>query len=350
MQFRGGFLCALAIFAGCLSGQARETAPNGWERLASLPDREGFAAPFAGVSHGTLLVAGGANFPGKRPWEGGKKAWYDTVFALEQPAGEWKVAGKLPRPLGYGVSATYGDELVCVGGSDAERHYADAFRLEWRKGRIITHPLPPLPRPVANACGALVGRTLYVAGGQERPDSTEALKLVYRLDLSRPNAAWETVDPWPGPGRMLATAASMDGEFCVVGGVDLVRTGETATRRYLRDGYAFRPGNGWRRLPDLPVPVAAAPSPAPIERGGFLLLGGDDGSKVGFMPPDDHPGFRSRIMRYERHTERWTDAGSVPAPRVTVPVVRWRSRWVVPSGEMRPGVRSPEVWALKPER
>jgi N-acetylneuraminate epimerase len=102
-----------------------------WERLPSLPDKEGFAGPFAGTSRGVLLVAGGANFPEKKPREGGKKVWSDTVFALSRPGGEWRVAGKLPRPLGYGVSVTHRDGVVCVGGSDSERHHADAFRLEW---------------------------------------------------------------------------------------------------------------------------------------------------------------------------------------------------------------------------
>src|SRR5690606_10734108 len=118
--------------------------------------REGFAGCFAGVSHGALLVAGGANFPGKRLWDGGKKVWYDTVFVLDQPAGKWKTAGKLPRPLGYGVSVTHGDGVVCIGGSNAEGHYADVFRLEWKNGQLVTTTLPPLPKTVANACGAIV--------------------------------------------------------------------------------------------------------------------------------------------------------------------------------------------------
>jgi hypothetical protein len=32
---------------------------------------------------------------------------------------------------------------------------------------------------------------------------------------------------------------------------------------------------------------------------------------------------------------------------VTTPAVRWHNRIVIPSGEMRPGIRSPEVWATK---
>src|SRR3954469_737650 len=83
-----------------------------WARLSRLPDKEGFAGAFAGVSGGALLVAGGANFPDKKPWEGGTKIWYDTVFVLDRPDGEWKVAGRLPRRLGYGVSVTHGDGVV----------------------------------------------------------------------------------------------------------------------------------------------------------------------------------------------------------------------------------------------
>src|SRR5262249_38507109 len=143
----------------------------------------GFAGLFAGVSNDTLLVAGGANFPDKKPWEGGKKVWYDTVFALEKPEGKWVAVGKLPRPLAYGVSVSHRG-VIGIGGSDASQHYADCFRLEWRAGKLLTTQLPPLPRPVANACGALVGDVVFVAGGLEKPTSTETLKTLYAIDLS----------------------------------------------------------------------------------------------------------------------------------------------------------------------
>jgi hypothetical protein len=29
-----------------------------------------------------------------------------------------------------------------------------------------------------------------------------------------------------------------------------------------------------------------------------------------------------------------------------VPVVEWRGRAVIPGGEVRPGIRTPEVWTL----
>ena len=74
--------------------------PAGWHRLPAIPDREGVAGAFAGVSGGALVVAGGANFPGKKPWEGGTKTWTDAAFVLDAPDGTWKPAGKLPGRLG----------------------------------------------------------------------------------------------------------------------------------------------------------------------------------------------------------------------------------------------------------
>ncbi len=76
------------------------------------------------------------------------------------------------------------------------------------------------------------------------------------------------------------------------------------------------------------------------------MTAGDDGSRAGLSPPEKHPGFPKAILAYDPALDAWSEAGEVPAPRATVPCVEWRGRFVVPSGEMRPGVRSPEVWSF----
>src|SRR3954462_3300250 len=96
-----------------------------WKQLPSMPDAIGLAGSFAGVSGGALLVAGGANFPDKMPWEGGRKVWHDRVWVLESANASWREVGGLPRPLAYGISVSSRDSVICVGGSDADRHYAD---------------------------------------------------------------------------------------------------------------------------------------------------------------------------------------------------------------------------------
>ncbi|MFM7149774.1 MAG: galactose oxidase [Gemmataceae bacterium] len=334
----------LALVPGMsLGGAAVQSVGLERKALACLPDREGFAGSFAGISGGTLLVAGGANFPGKKPWEGGKKVWHDRVFALTTPDGSWNVAGKLPRPLAYGVSATFDDRVICVGGSDDKNHHRDVFTLHWKKDKLAIEDMPRLPRPLANACGAVVGDYLYVAGGQEHPDAVNTSSAAWKIHLTSRNPSWKEIEPVPGGGRMLSIAASIQGSFWVVGGVDLTTArGGKVERRYLKSIYRYHPSTGWEPRADLPFPIAAAPSPAPIDANGFFLLGGDDGSQVG-IDPNRHRGFSKKVLRYHFKENRWNEWGDLASPRVTTPCVLWENRWTIPSGETRPGIRSPEV-------
>ena len=66
-----------------------------WDLLPPLPDAQGFAGAFVGVikdaslppgkrrkSKGVLIVAGGANFPEGRPWDGGAKVWFAGTVGI----------------------------------------------------------------------------------------------------------------------------------------------------------------------------------------------------------------------------------------------------------------------------
>ncbi len=325
-----------------------QTETLNWKQLPSLPDPIGFAAPFAGVSGGALLVGGGANFPGAMPWEGGKKIWYDTLYVLPQPDGDWLPGFKLPRLLGYGVSVSTRDAVICAGGSDAQQHYRDVFQLRWRNGKIETESLPSLPRAMANGCGALVGNTFYIAGGTEKPDSTNTLHTFWALNLSAAKPQWEELPPWPGPSRMLAVAGTSGADFFLFSGVEL--SGDATSkpvRRYLNDAYRFTPGKGWKRLADLPRATVAAPSPAISRDGRILIVSGDDGALANFELKSVHPGFPKDMLAYDPQTDQWSRLGDSPLSRATVPVVEWNGQAVIPNGEARPGRRTPEVWGLK---
>lgn len=318
-----------------------------WAQLPPLPDREGFAAPFAGVSGDALLVAGGANFPDKKPWEGGAKVWHDTVFVLEQPNGRWRIAGRLSRPLGYGVSMTTKDGVLCLGGSDARRHYADVFLLQWSNGKLRRRKMPSLPAPCANMSGAIVGHTVYIAGGTDSPTATNALKTFWSLDLTAKQLRWQTLEPWPGPARLLAVAGVNDGAFYLFSGTGLHGGADgKPVRTYLRDAWRYTPGSGWQRLHDMPRAAVAAPSPAPLRDSRLLIISGDDGVLASFEPKSRHPGFPRDVLVYDPRTDDWNSLGDSPVSRATVPVVEWEGRAVISNGETRPGVRSPEVWSL----
>ncbi|MBI3880284.1 MAG: galactose oxidase [Verrucomicrobia bacterium] len=316
-----------------------------WSKLPPIPDREGFAWPFAGVSGGALIVAGGANFPDKKPWEGGSKVWYDKVFALEKPDGQWREVGKLKRPLGYGVSLPSGGGVLCIGGSDASKHFAEVFTLELVGAKVRSKPHSKLPQPVANACGALVDGVAYVAGGIATPTATKALDTFFSIDPRSKRKTWLSMETWPGRERMLATAGAHDGAFYLFGGCALKAGADgKPEREWFRDAYRFKPAEGWKRIADLPRVAVAAPSPAPVVNGKILVIGGDDGAQVN-TAPTEHKGFPRSVLAYDPATDKWETLGDVPFSLVTTPAAEWHGRIVIPGGEARPGVRSTEVWS-----
>lgn len=343
-----------------------------WTQGTAIPDAEGFAGAYAGVSGNALLIAGGTNFPGnKRPWNNGTKTWYDKVFALENPTGSWKEVGKLARPLGYGISLSWKNSVVCLGGGDAESNYNDAFILRYSSGKVETEQLPAMPSSLINGCGALINDVIYVMGGIQTPtDSTH--DNFWSLDLSKPASAraWQVLPSLPGHSRMLAVAGAMDGNVYIFGGIRLVKSAKDSTlsRSYLNDCWKYTPGKGWKKIADLPYALGAAPSPAyNAGQSHLVLFGGDDGSNASKVSElkDAHPGFRNEILAYNTITNAWStmgalavdkkpDAitnphGSVYAP-VTTPLVTWNNNIVLAGGEARPAVRSNKVLMASPHQ
>jgi N-acetylneuraminic acid mutarotase len=304
------------------------------------------------------LVAGGANFPDKKPWEGGKKIWHDQIYALEEPKREWKHVGSLPKPRAYGVSISWLDGIICIGGSDSSAHTSDVFRMSYKNSNLAIESMPNLPVPLANACGAIVQDVLIVSGGLEHPDATDCHKRTWALDLRalKDNAAtlqWIELAELPASPRMLSTSASDGSAFWLIGGVTLSADPQGKPQReYLKECWKLEfdrntMSGRWRAQEDLPVALAASPSPAIAQAGQLWILGGDDGTQVSSRP-NEHRGFSKTIYQFDIDQNRWTPySKSLSISHVTVPCVAWSDGWVIPSGEIRPGIRSQEVWFLR---
>ncbi len=342
-------VCQLAIPAA-MAQEAKMKLALQWRKLPPIPDHEGFAAMFAGTSGDALIAAGGANFPDTRLWDGGIKTWYDTIYLLAPGAKAWRIVGKLPRANAYGISVTTGAGVVCAGGGDANRHFCEVFQLQWKDGKIVKTELPSLPRPCAFASGALVGSTLYVEGGLEHPKDTRCLDTFWALDLAAAAPRWQELPACPGGERMQAVAGVAGKSFFLFSGVKLKAgpDGKAMREPYYRDAWRYTPGQGWKRLADLPRAAAAAPSPAPLVAGQRLLvISGDDGKNVNFKPLTAHPGFPHEVLAYDVQRDAWSSVGEAPFSLGTVPTAVWEHQFVIPNGEVRPGYRSPLVWSLK---
>ncbi|MEG0334303.1 MAG: hypothetical protein RR607_07455 [Akkermansia sp.] len=323
-----------------------------WKKLPSLPDAEGFAGSYAGTHHDILIVAGGTNFPDpqKPMWDGGKKTWTDLIFTLSSPEAEWEIAGKLPTPYGYGTSVTLPEGLLCIGGSDASGHQASVYLVSITNEGVTTQEYPALPHPLAYSAATVLDGKVYLMGGCLAPGEQDCTSEMLIFDPKNQNAGWQAAPALPARGRFLHQMASANGKIYVLGGVGLISDGSVdgkMNRELLTEAWSFSPEDDWQQLPNLPHPVAAAPTPAPVSfDGDIYLLGGDDGTYAGFTPPWEHPGFHNQSLRFDTKTQTWHDSGAVSDPGAVLPCTMWQGNAILVNGERRPGKRSNHVWSI----
>ena len=328
-----------------------------WDELPPLPNAEGVAGPFVGVHEDALIVAGGANFPHKPRWET-VKVWHSDAYVLtrEGDSFEWIAVDPLPKPIAYGCAVSTPDGVVCMGGNDGTNTFSDVFVLCWdpRSRTLARTPYPSLPGPCALGSATLLDDKVYLAGGMSGNDLESAMSAFWMLDLSKKDMAdefeWLELPAWPGPPRAFNITVAQhdgfhDGVYVISG-----RRESTSGIEFLKDVWQYVPALGtWKQRADAPRSVTAGVAAA-WGQSHIFVLGGADGSLFHRSDElkDDHPGFPLEALAYHTITDTWTSAGAMPASHVTTVAARWNDRIVIASGEVRPRVRSPKVWALRP--
>ncbi|QDS89251.1 N-acetylneuraminate epimerase precursor [Rosistilla ulvae] len=352
----------LGIMLAMISGSAAlcrgEDSPTiaalEWQPLPELPDELGVAGPFVGVHNDALIVAGGANFP--RPVWGTDKIWHDRIHVLIR-AGEqlqWIDGGTLTRPIAYGATVSTPDGIVCIGGNDAANTFDAVFVLRWNSQtrKFERRDYPKLPRPCVYGQAALIGDVIYLAGGQSGSGLDSAMDNLWSLDSSARNDPaqfqWHELPACPGGRRAFnLTVAQHNGqEDClyVISG----RREVAGTIEFLDDVWEFSPATeSWRQRSSAPRCVMAGTSIG-LGKRHLLVLGGADGTLFDRSDAlrDDHPGFPRQALAYDTISDSWSSAGSMPQNQVTTVAVRWNNRIILPSGEVRPRVRTPKVWSI----
>ena len=370
------FLISFAVGLICSQSIRAQT----YHEITPVADPEGFAAPYVGVSNGSLIIAGGANFPNEPRWET-DKVWYDSIYILKSPEGRWKKSkSKLPRPLAYGLSFNLAETdkllaedvphgVLCVGGGDSQQHVSDCFVLSLDRGRVTTTPLPALPTPLANGTGVYHQGVVYVLGGLAAPTAKRPADVFYKLDLTHAKSTrqWESLTTWPGNPRMLAIAGIIENSLFLFSGTDLIEDDAgTVNRKYLTDGFRFDLVSGkWSKTAALPRPAVAAPTPAITQGNSLLIVSGDHGKYAAQTDTlkDNHPGFPASVLAYNAAEDSWGEAnpfpkavGNDPAkdphaglwPPVVTNLTQWHGHTILACGEVRPRVRSRRVFMIKP--
>lgn len=336
---------ALSILLFVMPSSAQTPDWFSWQKGPDLPEPRGLSAGFIGLHRNALLYAGGSNFDKPR-WEGGSKAFHRDVFVLENPGqtgSAWKKVGTWPHPVADGAAVEVPEGLLCLGGTDGTRTFADAVLLRWDAARrrvvLDATAFPPLPEPCANPAAARLGDAVYVMGGKGADG--KALTTVWKLTLS--GKTWEPVPTWPGPARFgAALVRQSNGERDA-----LYLFGGKSDSAYLNDAYRFDPTGEprWQPLSPLPRPALLAPAVAfgPTH---VLLFSGSDGHDLDKIPrirsADDYR-FTTEVLAYHTVTNTWVTAGQLPKGLVGSRAVPMGKQFWIPGGEICPSVRTPWV-------
>ncbi len=321
---------------------------NNSNSLPSLQDKEenrGVAGVFSGFVGNELIIAGGANFPDKMPWEGGKKNWERTLYHAHTDTMDFQwgiITDFLPAAIAYGVSIQLAEGLLCIGGCDMKRCFDDVF-LIYKEGGVfkISYDWPSLPVPLANATGALLNNKIYIAGGQEKMSEENATNHFFVLDLDHKDKGWVALPSWDGNARGYAVSVAIEnGEspvFYLFSGRDYRSSGYV---EILTDGHMYDPFvNRWTRLQGF-FPVMAGTAFVHLEN--IVFLGGV--TKL-FPGSYEHPGFENILRVYDRISHTFVHEEILPfSVPVTTNIAVRENNFYITSGEIKPGIRTPSVY------
>lgn len=355
-----------------------------WKKIASVPDVDdaktslGLAGAINGVDNDVLIVAGGSNFPDKLPWEGGKKAYYDRIFVLEKKGNKYcwnkKVKSVLPEPVAYCGNTSTLSGIVCVGGENQNGISDKCFLLNWNKDEnaVVVKSLPGLPFALTNVAVTNMDDVVYAVGGDEQNNSSRAF---FRLDLKDKNLHWERLADFPIPlanATAVAQNSKSGRKIFVIGGRSKTSSGISNLHHTT---FAFDlKKQEWEKCADISdgkiITNLSAASGVPLDQNKILITGFDNGKifhRIETMiakiaqakTPEEkqrltgeknnlsiyHKGFDKGLLLYDSNSDAWTKIGELPFPtHVTTTDVRWGDEIIISNGEIKPGVRTPDVW------
>ena len=342
----GSGILSLLFFCCCCDRNKEMSANIIWNNEISLPPckgmdcNKGLAGTYAGFVGDYLVVAGGANFPDKYPWEGGSKVWWNTMYSYNRQTGEWKVYDNfLDKPLAYGITFQIKEGLLCIGGNNANRCYNDVFLIrEKNKGLVVEKgTYPSLPIPLSNLSGTLLDGKIYIAGGQESMIAEKSTNHFLVMDIDNPSKGWYSLPKWPGATRAYSVCVSQGGKVYLFSGRSF---GLGEGIKVQTDGYCYDPDlQKWNVLNNK-FPVMAGNAIA-YEEDKILFFGGVESMLAGSIC---HPGFSRKVRIYDLKKNVIEEVAECPYPlAVTTPLISDVDTIYIVSGEIKPGIRTPYI-------
>jgi len=292
-------------------------------------------------------MAGGCNFPEIPAAEGGKKHYYRGIYVAELNEGtelHWKQVGWLPAPAAYGVSVTTDDGIICIGGNNEKESLRSVFKIRLRGGKAIIEPLPSLPVPMDNFTGSLWGNRIDIYA-----DTTW-----YSLELNALQQGWKQQRTF-NVRRVQPVSGHYQGEFCVWGGFSPKDANQKASLSL--NGMALGKETRRRATPvtrQYQSVFLGGGAAVNVSENVIVALGGVN--KSIFLNALNNPApdymthepswyqFNTNVFLYDGY---WRIMGqSEHTARAGATVVCHQGKVYVIGGELKPGIRVPEVCRL----
>ena len=361
--------------------QSKKVISIEWKTIAELPpfrDQSksiGVAGPVVGIINNKLIVAGGANFPDKMPWQGGKKIYYNNISIFnkeKEQVFQEKIQNSLTSNIAYAANCITPLGVVYAGGENELGLSDKVYLLQWDEAsnNLRQTKLPDLPVETTNGSLVCIDNTIYFLGGETLTNTTNQF---YSLNLIKINQGWMTLPVLPKPlSNMVVVAQYLNGQkqIYLMGGRAKQKNGISD---FSSDVYSFDIHlKIWDKKKSLPYPLSAGTGAVFSEKY-ILLFGGDQGERFNKVEQtisninlekeqfkkenlisiknkllESHPGFSNEILLYNTQKNIWLSNGFIPFnTSVTTNLVQWGDEIIIPSGEIKAGVRTPRIISAK---
>ena len=358
-----------------------------WENIATLKKSDGsnsigVAGAISALVDQSLLIAGGANFPDKMPWEGGKKYYSDEIHILQKIGSEYvwntNIKAKLPTAIAYCGNTSTPKGIVYAGGENDNGLSKKAFLIKFssESTKIEFSDLPDLPNPLTNIFLTSLGDVVYAIGGDGPTSSSHAF---LSLDLGKLEDGWVKLADLPialANSAVVVQNGQNGQNIYVIGGRSKDPSGISKLNNTLLI-YNLK-SKSWTNgapISDGLNPVNFSAGTATALSNHFLLIsGGDNGLTFNKIEtylsqiaqaktPEEkealiakkndlvinHQGFDRRLLLYDTLANTWIRIGELPFPaHVTSTATKWGDNIILSSGEIQPGIRTPQIMLGKP--
>ena len=346
-----------------------------WE-IAGQVTTLGLGGPVAGVYDHLLFIGGGSNFPVGPPWEGGTKKYYSQLSVFKRE-GEKLIAlpitTSLPTEIAYPATCTTPKGIFYGGGENATGLTSLAFLMSWdtKTQTPKIESLPFLPEPITTATATAIGDKIFLAGGDTKSGTS---KKVWCLNLAQLSTGWTAVADLPHAASYSIFLTDLTTrKLLLIGGRSKTNSGIS---ELLKTVFEFDIAqNRWKPLTELPYYLSAGTG-VMLEGGDFILFGGERGTTFSqverlqqsiatatdsaqrkkFVDQKNnllihHPGFSRELLRYDKKSKAFEVIGVLPFDTpVTTIACWWGDHIYIPSGEIKAGVRSPNILSAKIEQ